>query len=74
MIIAVHENINDRDTFLEKVVSAGESHVNFFYDVNSSKYFIYYEKFDYVEEAMRALQTKGNKPYNGKMSVVKIED
>ena len=73
MIIAVHENINDRDTFLEKVVSAGESKVNFFYDVNTSKYFIYYEKFDYVEEAMRALQTKGDKPYNGKMSVVKIE-
>ncbi|TYA57144.1 sprD domain protein, partial [Formosa maritima] len=74
MIIAVHENVSDRDEFLEKVVSAGQSNINFFYDVNSSKYFIYYQKFDYVEEAMSALQTKGNKPYNGKMSVVKIED
>ena len=74
MIIAVHQNVSDRDAFLEKAVSAGQSNINFFYDVNSSKYFIYYEKFEYVEEAMRALSTKGNKPYNGKMSVVKIED
>ncbi|WP_417858580.1 PorP/SprF family type IX secretion system membrane protein [Xanthomarina gelatinilytica] len=74
MIIAVHENINDRDAFLEKVVASGQSDVNFFFDVNSSKYYIYYQKFDYVEEAMRALDSKGNKPYNEKMSVVKIED
>ena len=74
MIIAVHENINDRDEFLEKVVASGQSDVNFFFDVNSSKYYIYYQKFDYVEEAMRALDSKGNKPYNEKMSVVKIED
>src|SRR5690554_2763744 len=74
MIIAVHENIKDRDTFLEKVVSTGQSNVNFFFDVNSSKYFIYYEKFDSVEEAMNKLQLKGDKPYNGQMSVVKIEN
>ena len=74
MILAVHENINDRDEFLEKVVASGQSDVNFFFDVNSSKYYIYYQKFDYVEEAMRALDSKGNKPYNEKMSVVKIED
>jgi type IX secretion system PorP/SprF family membrane protein len=74
MIIAVHENVKDRDAFLEKVVASGESNVNFFYDVNSSKYFIYYQNFDYVEEAMRALNSKENKPYNEKMTVVKIED
>jgi len=74
MIIAVHQNVSDRDAFLEKAVSAGQTNINFFYDVNSSKYFIYYDKFEYVEEAMSALSTKGSKPYNGKMSVVKIED
>jgi len=74
MIIAVHQSVRDRDAFLEKAVSAGQANINFFYDVNSSKYFIYYEKFEYVEEAMRALSTKGSKPYNGKMSVIKIED
>src|SRR5690606_36959011 len=74
MIIAVHESTKDRDEFLEKVVASGQSDVNFFFDVNSSKYYIYYQKFDYVEEAMRAMDSKGNKPYNEKMSVVKIED
>ena len=74
MIIAVHENVKDRDEFLEKVVSTGQTNINFFYDVNSSKYFIYYQKFDYVEEAMNAIDNKGNKPYNEKMSVVKIEN
>ncbi|OBX23426.1 sprD domain protein [Bizionia sp. APA-3] len=74
MIVAVHKNVSERDAFLEKAISAGQSNINFFFDVNSSKYFIYYQKFDYVEEAMRALETKGDKPYNQKMSVVKIED
>ncbi|MCX7547300.1 PorP/SprF family type IX secretion system membrane protein [Xanthomarina sp. F1114] len=74
MIIAVHNNAKDRDAFLEKVVSTGQKNINFFFDVNSSKYFIYYQKFDYVEEAMNKLQTKGDKPYNGNMSVVKIEN
>ncbi|GGG44116.1 PorP/SprF family type IX secretion system membrane protein [Bizionia arctica] len=74
MIIAVHENVKDRDAFLQNVVASGQSNVNFFYDVNSSKYFIYYQKFNNVEEALNALDSKGNKPYNEKMSVVKIED
>jgi len=74
MIVAVHKNVSERDAFLEKAISAGQPNINFFFDVNSSKYFIYYQKFDYVEEAMRALETKGDKPYNQKMSVVKIED
>ncbi|SFN62526.1 hypothetical protein SAMN04487989_10294, partial [Bizionia echini] len=74
MIVAVHENVNKRDAFLEKAVSAGQSNINFFFDVNTSKYYIYYQKFDYVEDAMNALDTKGNKPYNNKMSVVKIEN
>ncbi|UPS91327.1 type IX secretion system membrane protein PorP/SprF [Bizionia sp. M204] len=74
MIVAVHKNVSERDAFLEKAIAAGQSNINFFFDVNSSKYFIYYQKFDYVEEAMRALETKGNKPYNQEISVVKIED
>jgi len=74
LIIAVHNDKDKRDAFLRKVVSTGESNVNFFFDVNTSKYFIYYEKFEYVDGAMRALESKGSKPYNGKMSVVKIEN
>ena len=74
IIIAVHKDKVKRDAFLEKVVATGQSNINFFFDVNTNKYFIYYEKFDYVDAAMRALEAKGSKPYNGKMSVIKIEN
>ncbi len=74
LVIAVHNNVDKRDEFVKKAVSAGETDINFFYDENTSKYFIYYEKFDSVEQATRALQNKKKKPYNGKMSMVKIEN
>jgi type IX secretion system PorP/SprF family membrane protein len=74
IIIAVHSDKEKRDDFIEKVVSTGQSNINFFFDVNTNKYFIYYEKFDYVDGAMQALEAKGSKPYNGKMSVIKIEN
>ncbi|MCB0445704.1 MAG: type IX secretion system membrane protein PorP/SprF, partial [Gelidibacter sp.] len=74
IIIAVHNNIEKRDEFLTKAVSAGQSNIDFFYDVNTSKYYIYYEKFDTIEAANDALKSKGNKPYNSKMSIVKIEN
>jgi hypothetical protein len=48
--------------------------VNFFYDANSSKYFIYYDSFETIEAAKKALNSKGSLPYNGKMSIVKIEN
>lgn len=74
LIIAVHNDISKRDEFLTKAVSAGQSNIDFFYDVNTSKYYIYYEKFDSIEAANDALKSKGNKPYNSKMSIVKIEN
>ena len=74
MVIAVHSDVVMRNDFLTKAVSAGQYDINFFYDVNSSKYFIYYEKFDSVEEANRVLESRGSKPYNGNMSIVKIEN
>ena len=73
MILAVHSDVAKRDAFVTKTVAAGQSNVNFFYDVNSSKYFIYTDKFDNIQEATEALSAKGNKPYNGKMVIVKIE-
>ncbi|MDO5980749.1 type IX secretion system membrane protein PorP/SprF [Flavivirga spongiicola] len=74
LVIAVHNDVDKRDEFVKKAVSAGQADINFFYDENTSKYFIYYEKFNSVEQATRALKTKGDKPYNGKMSMVKIEN
>ncbi|TBN04665.1 type IX secretion system membrane protein PorP/SprF [Hyunsoonleella flava] len=74
MVIAVHNSVEKRDEFLEKVVASGEKNVNFFFDVKTNKYFIYYEKFDSISQAKNALDQKGSKPYNGKMSLVKIDN
>lgn len=73
LIVAVHNDVAKRDVFLTKSVAEGQLNIDFFYDVNTSKYFIYYDKFDTIEDAKKALQSKGNKPYNGKMTIVKIE-
>ena len=74
LVLAVHTDIAKRDEFLTKVVSAGQKDINFFYDVSSGKYFIYYEKYDDIAGATRALENKGTKAYNSKMSMVKIEN
>ena len=74
LIIAVHSDVVKRDEFLRKAVASGERDINFFFDVNTSKYYIYYQKFDYINEANEALKSKGSKPYNGKSSIVKIEN
>ena len=74
LIIAVHNSVEKRDQFLTKAVAAGRSDVNFFYNVTTSKYYIYYEKFDGLPEATKALEAKGTKPYNGKMAIVKVEN
>ncbi|WP_232217128.1 PorP/SprF family type IX secretion system membrane protein [Winogradskyella sp. J14-2] len=74
LIIAVHSDINKRNDFLTKVIASGRANVDFFYDVNTSKYYIYYSKFDSISAANKAMEDKGNKPYNEKMSLIKIEN
>ncbi|OUS00123.1 hypothetical protein A9Q86_11830 [Flavobacteriales bacterium 33_180_T64] len=74
LIIAVHSDVDDRNNFVEKIVASGRTDIDFFYDVNTSKYYIYYDKFDSIEAANEGLKLKGNKPYNVKMSLVKIEN
>ena len=75
LVVAVHNDVSKRDEFLEKAVAAGQKDINFFFDVNTNKYYIYYEKFDYIGEAKTSLDTSiGSKPYNSEMSMVKIEN
>src|SRR5690606_36440904 len=74
VVLAVHSDVVKRDDFLTKAVASGQKNINFFYDVNTSKYFIYYQKFDSLEEANNALKSSNNEPYNAKKSMVKIED
>ena len=69
----MHSDVKKRDEFLTSAISAGQANIDFFYDVNSSKYFIYYETFDNIETAKKAMLSGVRKPYNSKMSIVKIE-
>ena len=64
--------VEKRDEFLRKAVAAGQANIDFFFDVNTSKYYIYYQKFDDIESAKSATELKGSKPYNGNMYTVKV--
>ncbi|MBR9914573.1 MAG: type IX secretion system membrane protein PorP/SprF [Algicola sp.] len=74
LIIAVHSDVDKRNEFVKKVIASGRSDIDFFYDVNTSKYYMYYSKHDNIEAANKELKTKGNRPYNVNMSLVKIEN
>ncbi len=74
VVLAVHNDVQKRDDFLRKVVASGESNIDFFYDVNTSKYYIYSKKFESIEQANQQIEAKGNKPFNKNMSLVKIEN
>ena len=74
LIIAIHSDINKRNEFITKVVASGRANVDFFYDVNTSKYYIYYNKFESIGPANKIMETKGNRPYNVNMTLVKIEN
>ncbi|OAB78013.1 PorP/SprF family type IX secretion system membrane protein [Cochleicola gelatinilyticus] len=74
LVVAVHNDSGKRDDFLTKVVASGKQNIDFFYDVNTSKYYIYTQKFDSIQEANAALNLKGNNIYEEKMSLLKIEN
>jgi len=74
IVLAVHNDVDKRDEFLTKTISAGQENINFFYDVKTSKYYIYYKEFTTINEAKKALQLNETEPYNSKKSLVKIEN
>ena len=59
VVIGVHSDVAKRDEFLRKAVAAGETNIDFFFDVTTSKYYIYYQKFDNIESAKSAMQLEG---------------
>ncbi|RNC86238.1 MAG: type IX secretion system membrane protein PorP/SprF [Winogradskyella sp.] len=73
-VLAIHSDIGKRDDFIKKVLASGLASVEFFYDVNTSKYYIYAEKVETIQEANRKLKEKDNEPYNRNMSIIKIEN
>ena len=74
LVLAVHSNIAKRNDFVTKVIASGRQDVDFFYDVSTSKYYIYTDKFYSLQEANEALNKKGTRPYNINMSLMKIEN
>ena len=74
LVLAAHNSVAKRDAFVTKVVSAGLPSVDFFFDINTGKYYIFTKKYDSLDESSNALESRGNRPYNGKMFVVKIEN
>ena len=74
MVLAVHTDKEKRDEFLTKIIASGVSNIDFFYDVNTSQYYIYLKTFNNIQEANNALKNKATKSYNSKMTIIKIEN
>ncbi|TGD58629.1 PorP/SprF family type IX secretion system membrane protein [Flavobacterium humi] len=73
LVVAAHKDEAKRDAFIKKAIESGQTNIDFFYNVSTSTYYIYYQKFSDIQDATRANELKGNKPYNGKMVIVKVE-
>ncbi|GAA4281285.1 PorP/SprF family type IX secretion system membrane protein [Gaetbulibacter aestuarii] len=73
-VLAVHSDEGKRDEFVRKAIASGLEDIDFFYDVNTNKYFIYSNRFDDVNAASRAVDSKSNEPYNSEMTIVSIEN
>ncbi|MFN7100145.1 MAG: hypothetical protein ACK4M4_07205, partial [Flavobacterium sp.] len=74
MVYAVHADVAKRDDFVTKTLASGDPNVSFFFDVKSTNYFIYSARFDSLDAATSTLQSKGSKPYNSKMVIIKVEN
>ncbi|MFD1613736.1 PorP/SprF family type IX secretion system membrane protein [Gelatiniphilus marinus] len=74
VVVAVHSDVLKRDEFLRKAVAAGQTNIDFFFDVSSNKYYIHYQKFNDIDSAKNAMKLKGTKPYNNNMAMVKVEN
>jgi len=74
LVLAVHSSVSKRDDFITQVLESGYRDVDFFFDVNTSEYYIYSKKFYSIEEANAAIKAKENKAYNENISIIKIEN
>jgi hypothetical protein len=74
MIMAVHKDIAKRDAFLTKAVASGMKNVAFYYDANTSSYYIYSTMFDNFQEAQQEMKSKASNPSTSKMVIIKVEN
>ncbi|MCB4797965.1 hypothetical protein LG649_03865, partial [Tamlana sp. PT2-4] len=73
LVLAVHSDVEKRDDFVRKVIQSGERAVDFFYDVNTSKYYIYSKVFSNLNQAQMQMQKSNTEPYTSKASVVNVK-
>ena len=74
LVLAIHSDLKKRNEFLTQVLASGYNDVDFFFDVATSKYYIYSKKFDSLKQANDAIYNKENKAFNEKISIIKIEN
>jgi type IX secretion system PorP/SprF family membrane protein len=74
LVMAVHSDKVKRDEFLKAAIESGAKDINFFYDVNTSKYYIYKDKFKNLNDANRAIDSSGSSGYDQSLSMIKIEN
>ena len=74
VVLAVHKDVAKRDKFLAQMVASGERNVSFFYDANTSSYYIYATKFETIQEAQGEMANKGKQPFTSKMAIIKVEN
>jgi len=74
LVLAVHADKEKRDEFLKAVLASGNTDVSFFYDVNTSKYYIYSTKYSSLGEANKAMMAAESQAFNENMSMIKIEN
>lgn len=73
-VLAVHSDEAKRDEFVRKAIASGLTDIDYFYDVNTNKYFIYSKRYDDVNAASNAVDSKSDEPYNSQMTIVNIEN
>ncbi|WP_115462919.1 PorP/SprF family type IX secretion system membrane protein [Winogradskyella aurantiaca] len=74
LVMAVHSDKNKRDEFLRAAIKSGEKNISFFYDVNTSKYYIYSKKFSNLKDANEAMAGNNETSLNKNLSMIKIEN
>lgn len=74
LVMAVHSDKNKRDEFLRSAIMSGIENINFFYDVNTSKYYIYSETYKSISDANAAMAKNSNSGYDDSISMIRIEN
>ena len=74
LVLGVFKEAKERDTFVMKLIDAGDTEATFFYNNNSFTYYVYTRIFISVNDALRGFKDVENKKMHEKMKIVKLEN